>query len=176
VVADAQSLPFPPDRFDAIVCQLGLMFFPNPGRGLAEIRRTLRRGRRGAVCVISSPDKAPMWGVLADTLSRLLPDEAPVLHLSFSLSDPSRLERLFLAAGFREVRVTEETRVGTVGTFDEYWAPIEAGIGVLPQAYLALPVSSRLEVRSEVRDRLSRFECDGRYEMTLNLLIGSGAN
>ena len=72
--------------------------------------------------------------------------------------------------------MTQETRVGTVGSFDEYWAPIEAGIGVLPQAYLALPASTRLDVRSEIRDRLSESETHGHYEMTLDVLIGSGQN
>jgi hypothetical protein len=29
-----------------------------------------------------------MWGVLADTLSRYLPDQRDVLHLSFALAMP----------------------------------------------------------------------------------------
>src|SRR5450631_2715503 len=30
VVADGQSLPFPDASFDAVLCHLGLMFFPEP--------------------------------------------------------------------------------------------------------------------------------------------------
>jgi hypothetical protein len=73
------------------------------------------------------------------------------------------------------VRVKRETRVGTVGSFDEYWAPIEQGTGQMPQAYLALPESSRPAVREEVRAGLVGFESNGRYEMTVEMLIGSGA-
>ncbi len=72
VVSDGQGLVFPDATFDAVICQLGLMFFPDPARGLAEFRRVLRPGCRAAVCVISSPDRAPMWGVLAETLSGYL--------------------------------------------------------------------------------------------------------
>lgn len=174
VVSDGQALPFPAGSFDAVLCQLGLMFFPNPVQGLREFRRVLRRGRRAAVGVISSPDRAPMWGILAETLGRYLPEKAEELNLSFRLADAQRLEQLFLAAGFRDVGVVGETREGTVTSFDEYWAAIEAGTGQLPQAYLALPEPDRRAVRATVRSRLSHFEVSGRIVMNVEMVIGSG--
>ena len=47
VVADAQALPFENNCFDAVVCQLSLMFVPDPARGLKEMRRVLRSGHYG---------------------------------------------------------------------------------------------------------------------------------
>lgn len=94
VATDGQSLAFRDASFDAVVCQLGLQFFPNPARGLLEFRRVLRAGGCTAVCVISTPDRAPMWGVLADALSRHLPDQRRALQLSFALADADRLEHL----------------------------------------------------------------------------------
>ena len=73
VAADGQGLPFRNASFDCVICQLGLQFFANPALGLAEFRRVLRSGGSVAVCVISTPDKAPMWGILADAISRFLP-------------------------------------------------------------------------------------------------------
>ena len=58
VAADGQVLPFKSGSFDALICQLGLQFFPDPARGLAEFHRVLRRGCCAAVCVISTPDRA----------------------------------------------------------------------------------------------------------------------
>jgi len=46
VAADGQALPFANGTFDAVVCQLGLQFFPNPGLGLKEFRRVPRGGGR----------------------------------------------------------------------------------------------------------------------------------
>jgi len=174
VVMDGQALAVKDGSFDAVVCQLGLQFFPDPARGVKEFRRVLRPRRWAAVCVISTPERAPMWGLLADTLSRYLPDQRAALHLSFALADTARLEHLFRAADFRDVRVERELRQGVVESFDDYWRPIEAGIGQIPQAYLALPERSQRAVRDEVRARLSEFESDGRLVMSAEMLIAAG--
>src|SRR5580704_13690908 len=38
-VEDGQALSFADGSFDAVLCNLGLMFFPDPVRGLSEFRR-----------------------------------------------------------------------------------------------------------------------------------------
>jgi ubiquinone/menaquinone biosynthesis C-methylase UbiE len=42
--ADAMQLPFEDASFDAVVCQFGVMFFPDKARAFAEARRVLRPG------------------------------------------------------------------------------------------------------------------------------------
>jgi hypothetical protein len=115
-----------------------------------------------------------MWGVLADILSRYLPDQRDVLHLSFALADAGRLEQLMAAAGFREISVKRNTRASSFPSFDDYWTPIEQGPGSLPQAYRALPEPSRRAVRAEVHARLAEFESGGRLVMSVEMLIGAG--
>src|SRR5262252_941132 len=68
-IMDGQRLACRSRSFDAVVCQLGLMFFPDPLRGLAEFHRVLRSGGRTAVQVWSRPDRVPYFGILADALS-----------------------------------------------------------------------------------------------------------
>jgi ubiquinone/menaquinone biosynthesis C-methylase UbiE len=174
VAADGQALPFRDASFDSVICQLGLQFFPNPALGLAEFRRVLRSGGSVAVCVISTPDRAPMWGMLADALSRFLPALRHILYLSFSLEDPTRLAGLLTDAGFRDVRVEREQREDVTESFDAYWDPIEAGIGSIPQSYLTLSDVDRRSVREEVRARLSQFESNGKLLMSVEMLIGRG--
>lgn len=174
VAANGQALPFSDASMDAVICQLGLQFFPDPARGLLEFRRVLRPGTRAAVCVISSPDRAPMFGILADTLSRFMPERRHVLYLSFALADQRRLETLFAGAGFQDIRIEHEARSDTMESFDEYWEPIETGIGSQPQTYLALAEADRRSVRETVKAKLAQFESDGRLSMSIETLIGSG--
>ena len=174
VAADGQALPFRDASFDAVVCQLGLQFFPDPARGVGEFRRVLRKSGRVAICVISTPDRAPMWGNLADVLSRFLPELRDVLFLSFALHDPNRLEAMLVGAGFRDVRVERTTREDSFESFADYWEPIEAGVGSMPQAFLRLAAADRHAVREEVRSRLSRFEQNGKLRMSVEMLIASG--
>lgn len=174
VAADGQALPFKDGSFDAVICQLGLQFFPDPALGLREFRRVLRTAGCLAVCVISTPDRAPMAGILAGVLSRFLPEQRNIIYLSFALADPRRLESLLVDAGFRSIRVEREKREVVYEGFDDYWSPIEAGTGSLPQAYLALSEEDRRSVREEVRKRLSQFESNGRLRMSVEMLIGSG--
>ena len=115
-----------------------------------------------------------MWGILADVLSRFIPEQRDVLHLSFALADANRLEHMFAGAGFRDVRVQRLQREDTIGSFDEYWEPIETGMGSMPQIYLALPKQDRRAVRREVKSRLTPFETNGRLTMSVEMLIGAG--
>jgi SAM-dependent methyltransferase len=174
VAADGQALPFKDASFDAVVCQLGLQFFPDPARGVGEFRRVLREGGSVAICVISTPDRAPMWGNLADVLSRFLTELRGILFLSFGLNDPNRLEAMLVGAGFRDVRVERTTRDDSFESFADYWEPIEDGVGSIPQAYLRLAAADRRAVREEVQSRLLRFEANGKLRMSVEMLIGSG--
>ena len=174
VAADGQALPFKNGSFGAVICQLGLQFFPDPRLGLTEFRRVLRPGGWAAVCVHSTPDRTPMWSVLAETLSSFLPERRDILHLSWALADQGRLKKLFADAGFRDVRVERETRADIMESFDEYWEPIETGVGQQPQSYLSLAEEDRRLVRQRVKAQLAQFETDGKLSMSAEMLVGRG--
>jgi hypothetical protein len=54
-------------------------------------------------------------------------------------------------------------------------APIEEGVGQMPQAYVALSETDRRSVRAEVRARLAQYQsADGKLTMNIEMLIGSG--
>jgi ubiquinone/menaquinone biosynthesis C-methylase UbiE len=174
VLADAQALPFGNSCFDAVVCQHGLQFLPDPAVGLKEMRRVLRGGYYAAVCVIITPDRANVWGALAGALSRQLPAQRDTLHLSFSLANPERLKQLLLGAGFSDVAVERQHHQGTLESFAVYWRTVENGVGMLPQAYRALPSANQREVRNEVHAQLAKHVSDGQLQLSLETLIGAG--
>ena len=78
-------------------------------------------------------------------------------------------------AGLQDIRVERIRREGTIGGFDDYWSPIEEGIGSIPQAYRALDEADRRAVREEVRARLAQYETpDGKMTMAVEVLVGRG--
>ena len=48
------------------------------------------------------------------------PQHRETVYLSFSLSDPKRLRKLFSSAGFREIRVERIRREDSVESFDKF--------------------------------------------------------
>ncbi|WP_191907925.1 methyltransferase domain-containing protein [Nocardioides cynanchi] len=174
VAADAQRMPFADGRFDAVVCQLGLMFLPDPGAGLSEFRRVLRPGRRAAVCVIGTAERAPLWSYLAAALSHVLPAERETLHLSFALGDPHRLEDLFTSAGFSDVGVRPQQAHADLGTFEHYWHVVETASGSMPHAYRTLAAAERDHVRDEVRRKMAAHEVDGLLRVPVEMLLADG--
>ncbi len=153
---DGQSLAFRDESFDAIVCQLGLMFLPDPAAALQEWTRVLRGGARLAVCVWAAPEHVPLFGILMDELSRYFPDQRDVLYQPSTSADGDVLERLLAGAGLKAIRLTRETRAHRFASFEEYWQPFEAG-GRHRQLFLTLPGSARLAVREDVRKQMAPF-------------------
>ena len=171
---DAQVLAFRDESFDAVVCQLGLMFMPDVAGALREWTRVLRAGSRLAVCVYGTPDRVPLYGILMDELSRRLPDQRDVLYQPSVLADSELLEQLLVQAGLKAVRVAEETRVHRFASFDEYWRPFQAGGGRHGQLYTRLAAAARQEVEAAVRNRMGRFDVDGRLEIPAGVILGVG--
>jgi len=174
IAADGQELPFRSGSFDAVVCQLGLQFFPDPARGLSEFRRVLRPGGKASVCVISYPDRAPIWGFLAEAIARCLPELRNVVLTSFALADDEKVQDLFSGAGFTNVRLTRESRVGSMKSLNEYWESVHAGIGSIPQSYLLLEERQRLVVREDVNAKLVPFMVGGELRVPIEMLICYG--
>ncbi|MDQ6638345.1 MAG: class I SAM-dependent methyltransferase [Pseudomonadota bacterium] len=75
--ADAMQLPFADGEFDAVVCQFGVMFFPDKGRAYAEARRVLKPG---GLFLFNAWDRIEE-NELADEVTRALatvfPDDPP---------------------------------------------------------------------------------------------------
>lgn len=149
-VEDGQALSFPDASFDTVLCSLGLMFFPDPARGLAEFHRVLRRGGRAAVSVNTVPSRA--WNTRVHVIiARHVPSHVAAATRLFALGDEARLRGLFEAAGFSDVAVVTKRQPFPMPSFEAYFDHIERGWGSPGQAFVSLPKDLQQVVREEVR-------------------------
>lgn len=174
-IEDAQALTFPAESFDAVLCQMSLMLFDDPARGLSEFRRVLREGGWTAVSVNTVPSRSFHTRV-NDAIGRHVAARAAAARRFFSLGDAQLLRSLFEAVGFRDIEIATEARRYPFPSFAAYFEPIEQGLGQAGQEYLALPADVRLAVREEVRRQLEgeATGARGHVEVQVELLFGCG--
>jgi demethylmenaquinone methyltransferase / 2-methoxy-6-polyprenyl-1,4-benzoquinol methylase len=73
IEADAQSLPFPSDRFNIVTVAFGLRNVADTDAGLAEMTRVCTPGGRVAVLEFSSPEWQPFKGIYSWYFRNVLP-------------------------------------------------------------------------------------------------------
>jgi ubiquinone/menaquinone biosynthesis C-methylase UbiE len=105
----AEALPFPKDRFDAVVSQFGLMFFDDRALALSEMWRVLKPGGRLAVAVWDALERIPGYAAMTALLQRLFGERiADALRAPFALGDPKALTALAAKAGIPAQITTRE--------------------------------------------------------------------
>jgi len=153
-VEDGQALSFPDESFDAVLCNLGLMFFPDPVRGLSEFRRVLRRGGRAAVSVNTVVERSYNHQINV-MIARYVPSLTEAITRTFALGEPSKLRMLFNAAGFADFETDTVRHTFILPSFDAYYGPFERGGASTGQALAPLAEEIRRAIREEARRDLA---------------------
>lgn len=75
--ADVMDLPFEDETFDAVVCQFGVMFFPDPVAAYAEVARVLRPGGVFVFSVWDRIENNEFADVVTRAVATLWPNDPP---------------------------------------------------------------------------------------------------
>jgi ubiquinone/menaquinone biosynthesis C-methylase UbiE len=100
--ADAQNLPFASSMFDLVVCQFGVMFFPDKLKAYDEAKRVLRSGGRFLFTTWDSLPANDFARCVDECLASLFPSNPPdfLRNLSYSYFDIASIKAQMSSAGF----------------------------------------------------------------------------
>ena len=102
--ANALDLPFDSNGFDAVLCQFGVMFFPDRPQGYREAARVLNPGGKFIFNVWDSLEENPFPAVVEATVSGLYPANPPNFYATpFGYYDLELIVRQLQKAGFARV-------------------------------------------------------------------------
>jgi SAM-dependent methyltransferase len=177
VEADASSLQFPPESFDAALSRWGIIFEPEAEAAAARIRGFLKPGARMAISSWGPPERTPMIALPMRTVMARFNVTPPAPGTPGPLSRPTReaIGGLLEGGGFSDVEVEElevEYEWASVDEFTRFTSDISRPINALLDQH---PPEVREETLAAVAEAVRPYAAaDGRLRLTNLALLAVG--
>ena len=158
--SDASTHDFQP-VFDLVFSRFGVMFFEDPVKAFANIRKALApKGRLAFVCWRPFPEN--IWAFAPYNAARpFLPEQLPSdPHAPgpFAFADDKRLRDILGRAGFKNIRIEKLDTTSSMGANAEEAADEAMNIGPLSRAAMELPEATRAKIRETISVELEKFK------------------
>lgn len=175
-VMDGEHLELPDVAFDAVLSRVGLIYFPDRQRALAEIRRVLAPGGRIAAMVYSTAENNPFFSIPIDIIRRRaqLPPPAPGHPGPFSLGGSGVLEEAYRQAGFREIAIRTVAAPLRMASVAEYVRFADEAFGALHQMLAGVTEAEREATWDEITRELGQFAGPEGFVGPCEVIIGVG--
>lgn len=113
--ADAQQLDFADGSFDLLVCQFGVMFFPDKPAAYAEAARVMAPGASLIYVSWDAIEECEINYAVVESVHAMFPNDPPTFleRIPHGYHDPDVLRADVEAAGLHDVRVERVTMSGT---------------------------------------------------------------
>ena len=175
-VMDGENLELPDASFDAAISRLGVMYFPDPVKGLNEMARVLKPNGRAAVLVFSTPDKNPFFSIAVSTVRRRaqLPPPQPGMPGPFSLGAPGILAETFRKAGYRDIEAQTVSVPLRMKSAVECLRFEQESFGALHAMMAGMSEDAKRDTWSEIEEGLRAYDSEHGFESPSEVIIGVG--
>ena len=175
-VMDAERLDLEPASFDAVISRLGLMFFPHLDRALRGIRRVLVPGGKLAAIVYSSPERNPLFSLLAPIVWRHTGARPrPLTRLTvLRLGRPGLLEAAYRRAGFCDPHVQAVPIVLRLSSAADCLQLVQETVVPITELLVGATRAECEATWTEVGQVLCQFEGPTGFALPGEVLVGTG--
>ena len=174
--ADGENLDVPPESFDAAISRVGLIYFPDQQRALANIMRAIKPSGRFAAIAYSTPENNGFFSRPVSIIRERaeLPPPVPGQPGPFSLGAPGNLTNALEQAGFRDVEERVLNAPVSLPTSADCLRFEQESFGALHQMLGGLGPDERASVWREIGDALAEFETADGFEGPCELVVAAG--
>ena len=174
----ADSLPFENDSFDAVVCRLGVMFFPDPLAALREMVRVTKLQGTIALVVWGKNEFNPFSYLVTEVLERHSDPAAPVdpnVPGAFRFGEPGALARILQQAGASKVKERLlEFKIAAPISPKGFWDLRSEISGTLREKLATMPTEQQDLIAQEVQAAVRRFFPNDQMSFPAQMIIVTG--
>jgi SAM-dependent methyltransferase len=174
----ADSLPFENNSFDAVVCRLGVMFFPDPLAGLREMLRVTKREGRLSLAVWDKAELNPFSYLITNVLARHLRAATPAdpnAPDAFRFAEYGRLARILAGAG--AVDVSERVlkfQIAAPISVEQFWELRSETSGTLREKLATLSLAQRDLIAREAKEAVRQYFPNNQMSIPAQIIIVTG--
>lgn len=171
----AQSLPFESRSFDAVVCRLGAMFFPDPVAALREMLRVTKQEGVLSLAVWGKSEVNPFSYAITNVVGRYFEVTAeadPNAPGAFRFAEPGTLTRVLAEAGAADIKERVlKFNIAAPISLEQFWEMRSETSGTLREKLATLPTSQAELLAKEAKQAVSDFFSNSGMSIPAQMII-----
>jgi ubiquinone/menaquinone biosynthesis C-methylase UbiE len=175
----AHSLPFESKSFDAVLCRLGAMFFPDPLAALREMLRVTKNGGAISLAVWDKSELNPFSYMITNVVARYfdMPPPDPNVPGAFRFAEAGVLSEVLREAGASDVKERVlEFHIAAPISPEQFWEMRSETSGTLREKLATLSPLQADHIAQAVQEAVREFFPNNQMNFPAQMIIVSGKN
>jgi ubiquinone/menaquinone biosynthesis C-methylase UbiE len=170
----ADAMPFESESFDAVVCRLGVMFFPDPPAALREMLRVTKPSGIMALAVWDKSELNPFFYVVTNVVSRYseVAPADPNAPGAFRFAERGALAQILSDAGASDIneRVLKFQITASISP-EQFWEMRSEISGTLREKLATLSAQQADLLSQEVQEAVGQFFSNNQMSIPAQMII-----